>query len=683
MSRTRRRVEGEVGTGLRAALGPGGSLSEVLPEFEERPAQLRMAEAVEEAIERGGILLAEAGTGTGKTLAYLIPAILSGRKTVVATGTKTLQEQLFFKDLPLLASALPRKFTASLMKGRANYLCRRNLRRALAEAGRRRERQTLHKIQAWSAKSQRGDRAELAFLPEPDPLWDDVAAWSETCLGGDCEDYEECFLTRMRQEAGAADLLIVNHHLLLADAVLRDSSQFQVIPSYEVLVLDEAHLLEDVATDFFGVEISNLRVERLMRDAQREWIGARAAGGADHGIPDQLSRLAETSARFFRTLELPEGTRRLRPEALEGNCRDAGLELIQALILLHDLVQAAPGKPEGLLTCARRARQQAGILKELLDPSGETPEAGAGPAVVRWSERRGRGLFLRASPLDVSADFRRTILESARTVILTSATLSAAGRFDFLRARLGIQEAREFQAASPFDYARQAILYVAGHLPDPRSPGFIQAAAEEICGILDITQGRALVLFTSLEAMETTHRLVDGRVPFPLMMQGQAPRTELLDRFRQEVASVLFATRSFWQGVDVAGEALSCVIVHKLPFGFPGDPVLEARLEYIQRRGGDPFWDYQVPSAIITLRQGLGRLIRSGQDRGALCILDNRLLSRGYGRAFLESLPPCPVTDGREDLRRFFASPSAASSPGHPLGARAEGRRGQERPGTG
>jgi ATP-dependent DNA helicase DinG len=282
--------------------------------------------------------------------------------------------------------------------------------------------------------------------------------------------------------------------------------------------------------------------------------------------------------------------------------------------------------------------------------------------MVRWAERRGRGIFLRVSPLDVSEEFHRTILESAEAVILTSATLSAAGRFDFLRSRLGIREAREFQAASPFDYARQAILYVPRHLPDPRSPRFVDAAVEEIRGILEITRGRALVLFTSLEAMETTHRLMDGRVPFPLMVQGQAPRTELLDRFREDVASVLFATRSFWQGVDVVGEALSCVIIHKLPFGFPGDPVLEARLEYIQWQGGDPFWEYQVPSAIITLRQGLGRLIRSGQDCGALCILDNRLLSRAYGRAFLESLPPCPVTSLREDVRRFFLREGAPAA---------------------
>jgi len=678
--RNPRRTDTNAETELAAILGPRGLLRRVLAEFEYRPAQLQMAQAVEQAIEVGGTLLAEAGTGTGKTLAYLVPAILSGRKTLVATGTKTLQDQLFFKDVPLLASALPRKFVASLMKGRGNYLCRRNVRRALAETHTRSQRQTLLKIQAWSATSARGDRAELAFLPEPDPLWDDVAAWSETCLGTSCEDYDDCFLTRMRQEAGAADLVIVNHHLLLADAVLRDrSAPGRAIPSYDVLVLDEAHLLEDVATDFFGVEISNLRVERLVRDAHREWTGAGAAGAADRSIPKQLSHLAETSARFFQTLDLPEGTRRLRPEVLDGICREAGLELIQALVLLHDLVQAAPGKPEGLLACARRAREQAGILKDFLDASGETPDSGAGPAVVRWSERRGRGIYLRTSPLDISADFRRTIVESAEAVILTSATLSAAGGFDFFRSRLGILEAREFLAASPFDYARQAILYIPRHLPDPRSPGYVEAAAEEICGILETTQGRALVLFTSLDAMETTHRLLDGQVPFPLMVQGQAPRTELLDRFREDVASVLFATRSFWQGVDVVGEALSCVIIHKLPFGFPGDPVLEARLEYIQQQGGDPFWEYQVPSAIITLRQGLGRLIRSEQDRGALCILDNRLLSRGYGRAFLESLPPCPLTHAGADLCRFFASPSPVSSPR----ARGEGRRGEERAETG
>ena len=653
MRRTPRQVETDGDAALAAVFGPRGLLSAALADFEYRPAQLQMAQAVEQAMAAGGTLLAEAGTGTGKTLAYLVPAILSGRKTVVATGTKTLQDQLFFKDVPLLASALPRKFVASLMKGRSNYLCRRNLRRSLTETHTRPQRQTLLKIQAWSATSARGDRAELTFLPEPDPLWDDIAAWSETCVGTSCEDYDACFLTRMRQEAGAADLVIVNHHLLLADAVLRDGSQFQVIPSYDVLVLDEAHLLEDVATDFFGVEISNLRVERLVRDAHREWTNAPTE---DRSIPSQLSRLAEASARFFQMLDLPEGMRRLRPEALEGNCRETGRELVQALHLLHDLVQAVPGKPEGLLACARRAREQAGILQGFFDSAGEPPDTPGAPPMVRWSERRGRGVFLRSSPLDVSADFRRTILESADAVILTSATLSTAGRFDFLRSRLGILEAREFHAASPFDYARQAILYIPRHLPDPRRPGFVEAAAEEIRGILEISQGRALVLFTSLDAMETTHRLLQGRLPFPLMVQGQAPRTELLDRFREEVASVLLATRSFWQGVDVVGEALSCVIVHKLPFGFPGEPVLEARLEYIQQQGGDPFWDYQVPSAIITLRQGLGRLIRSEQDRGALCILDSRLLTRRYGSVFLESLPSCPVTSAPEDLQRFFAA---------------------------
>jgi len=653
MRRTPRQVETDGDAALAAIFGPRGLLSAALADFEYRPAQLQMAQAVEQAMAAGETLLAEAGTGTGKTLAYLVPAILSGRKTVVATGTKTLQDQLFFKDVPLLASALPRKFVASLMKGRSNYLCRRNLRRSLTETHTRPQRQTLLKIQAWSATSARGDRAELTFLPEPDPLWDDIAAWSETCVGTSCEDYDACFLTRMRQEAGAADLVIVNHHLLLADAVLRDGSQFQVIPSYDVLVLDEAHLLEDVATDFFGVEISNLRVERLVRDAHREWTNAPTE---DRSIPSQLSRLAEASARFFQMLDLPEGMRRLRPEALEGNCRETGRELVQALHLLHDLVQAVPGKPEGLLACARRAREQAGILQGFFDSAGEPPDPPGAPPMVRWSERRGRGVFLRSSPLDVSADFRRTILESADAVILTSATLSTAGRFDFLRSRLGILEAREFHAASPFDYARQAILYIPRHLPDPRRPGFVEAAAEEIRGVLEISQGRALVLFTSLDAMETTHRLLQGRLPFPLMVQGQAPRTELLDRFREEVASVLLATRSFWQGVDVVGEALSCVIVHKLPFGFPGEPVLEARLEYIQQQGGDPFWDYQVPSAIITLRQGLGRLIRSEQDRGALCILDSRLLTRRYGSVFLESLPSSPVTSSPEDLQRFFAA---------------------------
>jgi ATP-dependent DNA helicase DinG len=647
----KRPQDAECQTGLSWIFGPRGLLAAAIPDFEYRPAQRQMAEAVEHAIDTGEPLLAEAGTGTGKTLAYLVPAILSGKKTVIATGTKTLQEQLYYKDIPLLARALPKTFTASLMKGRGNYLCRRNLRRALTETHTRSERQRLLKIQRWSATSLQGDRAELDFLSDADPVWDDIAAWAETCAGTSCEDYDACFLTRMRQEAAAADLVIVNHHLLLADAVLRDSGLFQVIPSYAVLILDEAHLLEDVATEFFGSEISNLKIERLVRDTEREW---RASASGDATIPTHLMRVAEVSARFFRLFDVSEGARRLRREALGGHGGSAGRDLVQHLVLLHDFIHALPGKPEGLLGCARRAREQAAILQEFLYVPADTSDAAKIPPAVRWSERRGRGLFLRTSPLDVSVDFRRAILESADAVILTSATLSAGERFDFLRGRLGIERAREFQAASPFDYAEQAILYIPRHMPEPRSPTFLEEAAAEIRAILEISAGRALVLFTSVDAMETSHRLLQGSLPYPLMVQGEAPRTQLLDRFRQEVASVLLATRSFWQGVDVVGDALSCLIVHKLPFGYPGDPVLEARLEYLAQQGSDPFWEYQIPSAIIALRQGLGRLIRSGQDRGALCILDGRLLTKGYGGAFLESLPPCPVTSDRDDLRKFF-----------------------------
>jgi ATP-dependent DNA helicase DinG len=646
-----RRGKRPVEPALAEVFDAGGLLQRALPDYEDRPAQLAMAQAVHRAVEAGEILLAEAGTGTGKTLAYLVPALLSGRKTVIATGTKTLQDQLFLKDIPLLARVLPRRFSASLMKGRGNYLCRRNLRRSLEERHTRAERDLLRRIQTWSATSPRGERAELSFLPEPDPLWDELAAWSETCLGTNCEDYESCFLTRMRQEAAAADVVIVNHHLLLADAVLRDSGVFQVIPSFDVLILDEAHLLEDVATDFFGEEISNLRVERLLRDAQREWA---AAPLEDRTVPAQLTVLAEAAARFFQALNIPEGTQRLRDAQLAGLHRTYGMELVEAQILLSDLIHAGARASEGLLACARRAREQAVILRGFFDPTPGHDQKQA-RAVVRWSERRGRAVFLRASPLDVSEDFRRSVLEAARAVILTSATLATGEGFDFLAGRLGIENPRTYQAPSPFDYATQAVLYVPSHLPSPQDAAFIDLAAEEIRAILELSRGRALVLFTSLAAMEATHRILEERVPFPLLVQGQAPRSQLLDRFREDVASVLLATRSFWQGVDVVGESLSCVIIHRLPFGFPGEPVLEARLEYIQQQGGDPFWGYQVPSAIITLRQGLGRLIRSGSDRGALCILDGRILTRRYGRAFLQSLPPCPLTTSREDLARFFA----------------------------
>ena len=633
---------------LDRVFGLRGCLAEAIPDFERRPGQWKMAEAVELAIRTGDILLAEAGTGTGKTLAYLAPALLSGRRTVVSTGTKTLQDQLFLKDVPLLTKALPFSFAASVMKGRGNYLCRRHLRRALAERHTRPERQKLLRIQQWSAVSVRGDRAELDFLSDTDGAWDDIAAWSDRCVGAACEDFEHCFLTRMRQEAAAADLVIVNHHLLMADAALRDGSMFHLIPPAAVLILDEAHLLEDVATDFFGSEISNTRIERLVRDTHREWAGY---GGSDTFFPSHLLRLGDACTRFFGNLPVPDGTHRLRPESLDGWAGSAGRDLGEALILLHDLIQALPGKPEGVLGCARRAKEHAAVLNNFLQPPGTSERA-----VVRWSDRRSRSVSLRASPLDVSEDFRRTILESAESVVLTSATLTAGGDFQFLRNRLGIDRAREFQAASPFDYREQAILYLPRHLPDPRDPGFLFEAAEEIRQILILSRGRGLVLFTSVDAMEASYRLMHGAVPFPVMLQGEAPRTELLDRFRRDVSSVLFATRSFWQGVDVMGEALSCLIIHKLPFGYPGEPVLQARLEHLAAQGQDPFWEYQVPSAIIALRQGLGRLIRSGHDRGVLCILDSRLQTRSYGRAFLDSLPSCPITDERRDLERFFAA---------------------------
>ncbi|MFB3817754.1 MAG: ATP-dependent DNA helicase [Candidatus Methylomirabilales bacterium] len=658
---SKRRGDPLAGAGrLGEVFGPAGHLAKVLSGYEYRPSQLRLALAVEETIQNGEILLAEAGTGTGKTLAYLAPAVLSGKKVVVATGTRTLQDQLYAKDLPLLASALPVRFMAALMKGRANYLCRFQLRQRLGQPLTRAEQQTLHAIQGWSGDSPRGDRAELAWLPDTEPLWGDIAASAETCLGSTCPDYEACFLTRMRQEAAAADLVIVNHHLLLADAALRDSRALQVIPPCEVLILDEAHLLEDVATDFFGEEISSFRAERLVQDAQRELVAAGQALGA----PGHLGRLAEAAARFFQAIPVGEGTQRLRAESLPAMA-GPGRDLVEALGLLHDLLQALPQKSEGLLGCARRAREQAAVLRSLLAPA----RADGAPA-VRWVERRGRGVFLRSSPLDVSADFSRSVLEPAHAVVLTSATLSAAGRFDFVRARLGIAEAREFSSPSPFEYESQAILYVPRHLPDPRHPAFLEAAAREIRAILAISRGRGLVLFTSYEAMQATYGLL-GETDYPLLLQGEAPRGRLLARFRDEVDSVLLATRSFWQGVDFAGETLSCLIIHKLPFGFPGEPVLEARLEYIQQQGGEPFWDYQIPSAVLTLRQGLGRLIRTGQDRGALCILDGRLLTRGYGRAFLDSLPPCPLTHDRGDLRAFFAPERTA--PGHP-GARALGK---------
>jgi ATP-dependent DNA helicase DinG len=642
-----------------AAFAPDGALARHLEGFEARRGQVEMAEAVATVLAGRGVLLAEAGTGTGKTLAYLVPAILSGQRVLVSTGTKNLQEQIFFKDLPVLQDALGVRFTATCMKGRGNYLCRHRFQAFRDSPATRSFDETAHLriIERWSAQTETGDRAEIEDLPEDLPFWTEIAATTENCVGSECPQYNDCFVTRMRQQAAASDLVIVNHHLLCADAAVRQSAFGEVIPACNHLVLDEAHQLEDVATQYFGLAVSNYRLDDLARDLDRA-VGAKL-------IPDEARRLEvangvrrirDDARRFFSTLQMirfesPSGRgaeTRMRVKARDlARVADDGSYLITALDALAADIALIKEPGEDVAALGRRAGEVRDDLTFLLRCNDAD--------YVYFLETRGRGVFLRASPIDVSKTIRALVIDRMDATVLTSATLTVDGSFDYVKGRLGIAKAAELKLESEFDYGRQAILYLPKQLPDPRQPAFVAAAAREIVAILKRTSGRAFVLFTSYANLREVQRLAAAEIEYPILVQGTAPRSTLLREFKATPHAVLLATSSFWQGVDVVGDALSCVIIDKLPFASPGDPITAARVEAIAARGGSAFGEYQIPLAILALKQGLGRLLRHRQDRGVLAVLDPRLKTMAYGKRFLASLPPAPVTQDILDIERFFA----------------------------
>ncbi len=617
-----------------------------------------MAQAVANVLNNGGVLLAEAGTGTGKTMAYLVPAILSRQRVLVSTGTKNLQEQIFFKDLPALASALPVKFTASYMKGRANYVCLHRLDQARTS----RPPGLLDSVAAWAERTETGDRAELDDLPDDSGIWSEIAATAETCLGTDCPQYQQCFVTRMRQRAAESDIVVVNHHLLCADAAVRQNSYGEVIPEFAHLVVDEAHQLEDVATQYFGIAISNYRLDDLVRDSER-LLRQIGSGDSNGELSRAVTRVADHSRSFFggvamaRRMRGRGGEERLRigPDWFGDVINDGialgtaldGLEAVTALAGRRGGAAAGQEANEDALTIARRAGEIRDDLQFLL--------SAASADFVYFVETRGRGVFLRAAPIDVSQIVQEHLFERMRAIVLTSATLAVAGSFTYVRSRLGIVDAQELRVPSEFDFARQSLLYLPRRMPQPKSVEFADAAAAEVQAILERTAGRAFVLFTSYAMMHAVHESIMGAVPYPIFVQGTAPRSVLLNQFRATPNAVLLATSAFWQGVDVAGEQLSCVVIDKLPFASPGDPITAARIEAITASGGDPFNEYQVPLAILSLLQGLGRLIRHRSDRGVLAVLDPRLRTMGYGRRFLESFPPSPMTQDLGEIKRFFA----------------------------
>jgi ATP-dependent DNA helicase DinG len=659
----------DLAAAVAEAFSATGPLAGRVSNFEPRPGQVEMAAAVARAFDEGGVLLAEAGTGTGKTLAYLVPAILSRKRVLVSTGTKNLQEQIFFKDVPVLREALGVPFTAAYMKGRANYLCLHRLDQLNGAATHLSHDVFLPIVREWAAGTATGDRAELEDLPEDLPFWNEVAATAETCLGTECPRYDDCFVTRMRQQAAASDLVIVNHHLLCADAAVRQSAFGEVIPACTHLVLDEAHQLEDVVTQYFGLSVSTYRIEDLARDAERL---AASRTLADRKTRDDIGkavdRLRDHARAFFsevafahRSSDRPRNEERLRAtDASLAGAREHAAALTGALDVF-EATFASMGTPAGAgmgdadddgvreaaTGLARRSGEIRHDVRFLLRASD--------PDFVYFVELRGKGVFLRASPIDVSTIVHDALVDRMQTTIFTSATLTVDGRFEYVRERLGIRSAGELRLPSEFDFSRQAVLYLPPRMPDPRSSDFTGAAGREVVEILKRTEGRAFVLFTSYATMRTVQAIAEMALDYPIFAQGTAPRTQLLRQFRETPHAVLFATSSFWQGVDVIGEALSCVIVDKLPFASPADPITSARIDAIRARGGEPFDDYQVPLAILALLQGLGRLIRHRRDRGVLAILDPRLRTKGYGRRFLDSLPPAPIVHELAAVQRFLS----------------------------
>jgi len=628
-------------------LGVDGPFAETLSGFAPRDAQIEMAEAVEQLLAEKGAMVIEAGTGIGKTLAYLVPALLSGERVIISTGTKTLQDQLYFRDLPLVKETLGQSIKPALLKGRANYLCLHRMDMARSE-GRLPTRQAVEELEAvmdWSGRTVDGDLSLSAVISDESGLWPLVSSTVDNCLGSECPRFEECFVARARREAQDADIVVVNHHLLFADMAIKQSGFGEVLPGASAFIIDEAHQAPETALQFFSVTFSARQVSELCRDLLAESAEVSGSMGVlREPVADCVQKLKELQLEVAERLPDRGSWQQLLSDAQVRNA------LQQLDTSVHQLAAATAelhGRARGMDGCIERLKE----LQQRLDRF----DGADGADEVRWYEKRGRGFTIHITPLEIANPFNefRATMEAAW--LFTSATLAVGGDFTHFTAQMGLDDARTLQLDSPFDYPNNALMWMPEGLPEPRDPEFVNTLLDNVIPLLEASRGRAFLLFTSHRSLRLAAEILAQRVSFPLFVQGEHPRSMLLEEFRKSGEGVLLGAASFWEGVDVIGEALSLVVIDKLPFAAPDDPVIEARSHRLRKAGGNPFMQLYLPQAVIALKQGAGRLIRDVNDRGALVICDSRIRTRSYGGIFLDSLPPMRRAESRAEVEEFLS----------------------------
>ncbi|RVU85908.1 ATP-dependent DNA helicase [Leucothrix sargassi] len=627
-------------------LADDGPIADVIEGFQVRPQQQAMLEAVSEAIESNSSVVIEAGTGVGKTFAYLLPAFLSGGKVIVSTGSKTLQDQLYLKDLPLVKKALKSNAQTALLKGRANYLCKHRMRLVQME-GRFKDKKSishLRKVDDWAFVTESGDVSELASVPKDSEVWPSVTSTTDNCLGAECGDYQDCYVVQARRNAQEADIVVVNHHLFFADLALKEEGFGELLPSANAVILDEAHQLPEIASTFFSDNLSSRQLQEFVRDTTAECLECASDMG---DMRELLAKLDKVVLDFRLAMDKPgqrEPWYKIRDKApiqreLQ-NLTDIMEQLLAQLLVASE-------RSKGLQTCYERLYVQTQRLSNFKDPKPET---------VQWYETYTRSFSLVSTPLEIAEPFRKQLDAYPCAWVLTSATLAVGQSFDHFTQRIGLDQPKTLLLDSPFDYWNNALLYAPPNMPEPQQHDFISRVVEESIPVIKAAKGRTFMLFTSYRALNEAAELLKSEIEYPILVQGDTSQAEMISQFKELGNAVLLGTSTFWEGVDVRGEALSCVIIDKFPFASPGDPVLEARIKSIREAGGNAFFEYQLPQAVIAMKQGVGRLIRDEQDQGVLMICDPRLRTKSYGRTFLESLPRVPRTSKREVAERFFAS---------------------------